>query len=378
MRGRQQNFVQGADLQTSAGWQAAAAPSTMPATPAQQDTMGDSTTGLTQQLAPATLTAPPGLQNWLPSAALAATLASAPPTSASYCTRALPTAPLGTPPAMAPSATPIAMARRSRLQAEIMRLSETDVLEDADLIQACCPNAPHPNFAVLDNSTSENIHHDILQLLVALAFNIQHESPFARLGFSEIDGPAPTTARIEHRRRLAQRIITHWAYTEDDLDAQATLYDIHHTCDTCIELLPEILLKRKALRGSARNTLHWWELAPASLNFISDYVSTAIANIRVATQLSNIHKQGFTDKVADVEETRTVGWMAMGMTLRYRLGLQIEKGLWEECSRNAYMFNAQTSTKQYALRNTPTCEVNAPQNKLTFKTMKAFEAHVLK
>ncbi len=197
-----------------------------------------------------------------------------------------------------------------RWREEIQQLLEQDMLEDMDIIQArrsISPHLPHPTVESLYTATCTDVHERIKAYLEGLAYQIHHHSPFQVIGFSELDGPAPTTERVEHRRRLAARVTTHFAQPADNPEVLRTMEAINQACNTCIRRIPDIITQRKAIKGTTKNTPNWWELSPASIQFLADLhpLGPGIP-FRVATQLSNLYKYNHNDSVARVDDARTL------------------------------------------------------------------------
>jgi hypothetical protein len=195
---------------------------------------------------------------------------------------------------------------------------ENDILEMMDIIQASKAinndqqsNQNIPNIQQLQLATTQQI----VLFLEAIAYNPKHHDPLRVLGLFELDGPTPTEELVEHRRKVATKIIEHFANPQLHTEASDLIQHINEAAEQCNELLPTVHQTRKTMKGINKNTPRWLELGHTALDYFQQFAATLPnPQTKIATQLSQIapkhHRNNNhapnTSNIASITESRAL------------------------------------------------------------------------
>ena len=193
----------------------------------------------------------------------------------------------------------------------MQEMLEQEIVDNMDIIgpvRSVKPGLPTPSLEALHKSEGKNRMVEIGKMLESMGFNLANLSPFGVLGFSELDGPGIEETRIKSRRDWAFKTIQHWALEEDKPGVDKMYSTIEVACPKCIVALPDILKKRKALKGINKEIAHWQELSVDGLAIITAVRPVGCATPPlIATQLSNIFKQQHDNQhIMHMHDTRTL------------------------------------------------------------------------
>lgn len=191
-----------------------------------------------------------------------------------------------------------------------MELLEQEILDCGEILQAKMSTdagyAP-PNLANLIQSDDLHRGQEILKFLLAMGYSPQSDSPYAVMGFAELDGPELTEDILTRRLQFADRHIKHFTTANSQEACDELLRKLHHAHERCLTLLPDIKEKRKLIKGTPKVIDHWRELRQEALTFLAGFVPHAADGSAIlATQLSNILRQDLSHhpNLASIQDTR--------------------------------------------------------------------------
>ena len=227
---------------------------------------------------------------------------------------------LSAPPGLADEAMGTATVGAFQLRRELQEHMELLMVEDSDIIAAhrqVHTHLPVPDITAISTTDATTTVTQLRDFLRACAFDPTSSSPYAALGYSELDGPLPTRVTLERRFRFAEQVTRHFTTDDNHADLETLLLPLQVACDRCIDHLPDMERKRKLIKGAPKTTPHWLELGPEALESLVDFrLSGTASPPHLATQLSNVLHQDWrqTHQVIDVQTTRLLYGKLNGST----------------------------------------------------------------
>ena len=128
---------------------------------------------------------------------------------------------------------------------------EAEVIQHLDTIRANLSASPSDNAAEVRYPTTWV---QLKVLLSKLAYDVETEDPWRRLGLARFEGPDPTAAIIAARLRATTLLCglaakAGWTL-EDQQTAEAASSKFKEAADRCEELLPVAMAERKKFKAS--------------------------------------------------------------------------------------------------------------------------------